>query len=358
MAAEDEGRTEEPSEYRIEKERKEGRVAKSQEISAALVILFAVLILVFLAKFIFAECMNIYRYFFERCAQADLSDKNMYSVFLSSFFKIILPITSIGILAGVIGNIVQTRGFLFSWKPIQPKFDKIIPRFGEYFKNTLFSGSGLFNLAKNFTKVLLICLVAYIFIRKDIFVLIQVIDNGQILQAIGKIASMAAQILIIVSVIFLLISIPDYFVQRREFREKLKMTKQEVKQEYKELEGDPEVKSRLRSMQQQLLKMNIPRAVKEADVVIANPTHYAVTLKYDMQQENSAPMMTAKGEDSTALYIRRLAEENNKPVIENRPVARELYTNLEVGDIIPEKYYRVIAEIYAQIKKEEITGNL
>ena len=174
-----------------------------------------------------------------------------------------------------------------------------------------------------------ICLVAYIFIRKDIFVLIQVIDNGQILQAIGKIASMAAQILIIVSVIFLLISIPDYFVQRREFREKLKMTKQEVKQEYKELEGDPEVKSRLRSMQQQLLKMNIPRAVKEADVVIANPTHYAVTLKYDMQQENSAPMMTAKGEDSTALYIRRLAEENNKPVIENRPVARELYTNLK-----------------------------
>ena len=352
MAAEDEGRTEEPSEYRIEKASKEGRVAKSQEISAALVILFAVLILVFLAKFIFSECMNIYKYFFQRCSEADLSDKTMYSVFLSSFLKIILPITSIGILAGVTGNIIQTRGFIFSWKPIQPKFDKILPHFGEYFKKTLFSGRGLFNIAKNFIKVILICVIGYIFIRKDIFVLIQIIDNGQILKAVGKIASMAAQILLFVAMMFLLISIPDYFVQRKEFRESLKMTKQEVKQEYKELEGDPEVKSKLRSMQQQLLKMNIPRAVKEADVVIANPTHYAVTLKYDEQAADSAPMMTAKGEDNTALYIRRLAEENNKPVIENRPVARELYSNLEVGDVIPEKYYRIIAEIYAQIKKK------
>ena len=161
---------------------------------------------------------------------------------------------------------------------------------------------------------------------------------------------MAAQILITVAVLFLALSIPDYFVQRHDFMEEMKMTKQEVKEEYKEMEGDPEVKSKLQQMQRQLLSQNIRQAVAESDVVIANPTHFAVALKYDTSVTDS-PMVNAKGEDNTALLIRRIAEENEVPVVENRPMARELYTNVKVGDIIPEIYYSTIAVIYSHLEK-------
>jgi flagellar biosynthetic protein FlhB len=133
--------------------------------------------------------------------------------------------------------------------------------------------------------------------------------------------------------------------------EEMKMTKQEVKEEYKEMEGDPEVKSKLQQMQRQLLSQNVRKAVAESDVVIANPTHFAVALKYDSSTSDSAPIMNAKGEDNQALLIRRIAEENSVPVVENRPVARELYTNVEVGDIIPEVYFTVLAEIYSHLEK-------
>ena len=209
---------------------------------------------------------------------------------------------------------------------------------------------GLFNVAKSFLKVGIIIFVAYLYIKKDLFVLIDIIDNGDVSGALGQVARMAAQILITVAVLFLALSIPDYFVQRHDFMEEMKMTKQEVKEEYKEMEGDPEVKSKLQQMQRQLLSQNVRKAVSESDVVIANPTHFAVALKYDSEIADS-PIVNAKGEDNNALLIRKIAEENNVPVVENRPVARELYTNVEVGDIIPEIYYSTIALIYSHLEK-------
>mgnify|MGYP003478693516 FL=1 len=130
----------------------------------------------------------------------------------------------------------------------------------------------------------------------------------------------------------------------------MKMTKQEVKEEYKEMEGDPEVKNRLKQMQQQLLANDVRRAVAESDVVITNPTHFAVALKYD-QEKTDSPMVNAKGEDNLAQTIKQIAKENDIPIVENRPVARELYTNLKVGDIIPQIYFNVIATIYSQLDK-------
>lgn len=351
MAAEDEGRTEEPSEYKLEKARKEGRVAKSAEVSSALVLLLTVVTLIFLGKWIFGQCIEIFKFYFTRSSNPDITDHNLYLSFLVFFCKIILPIGLVALIAGFLGNIIQTKGVVFSWKPIQPKFSNIVPHFGEFFRKTLFSGKGLFNVAKSLGKVLIIIIIAYILIKQDIFVLLEIIKNGQILNAIAKIAAMAAKLIIIVAVLFLAISIPDFFVQRKEFREQLKMTKQEVKEEYKELEGDPEVKSRLKQMQQQLLSQNIPKAVKEADVVIANPTHYAVSLNYD-SLKNEAPKVTAKGEDQTALFMRRIAEENDIPIVEDRPLARSLYTDTKIGDIIPEKYYRAISIVYTHLQEK------
>ena len=350
MAAEDDGRTEQASEYKLEKARKEGRVAKSQEISGALVLLFCVVTIVFLSKWIFSEIITIFKFFFTQCSNYNIKNPTFLPAFFDVFIKCVLPLGLISALAAVAGNIIQTRGFIFSLKPIEPKFSKIVPKFGEYFRKTIFSVKGLFNIAKSLGKVAVSCFVGYLYIKKDLFVLIDIIDNGNVAGALGQVAKMAAQILITVAVIFLAISIPDYFVQRHDFMEEMKMTKQEVKEEYKEMEGDPEVKSKLQQMQRQLLSQNIPKAVAESDVVVTNPTHFAVALKYDSAVAES-PMVNAKGEDQMALTIRRLAAENNIPVVENRPVARVLYTNLEVGDIIPEEYYSAIAVIYSHLEK-------
>lgn len=351
MAAEDEGRTEEPSETRLQKAREEGRVAKSQEIGSSLVLLLCVIVLVIMGKFIFSQCLQVYRFFFERVNDKNISYTSYLWAFFSFFLKIIIPIGIVSIIAGVLANIIQNKGFIYSWKPITPKFSNIVPKFGEYFRKTLFSGKGLFNIAKSIGKVALIILVAYINIKADLFVLIEIIRNGQILAAVGKIAWMAVKILLIVAVLFLIISIPDYFVQKKEFMESMKMTKQEQKQEYKELEGDPVMKSRLIQMQRQMLARDIRKAVAESDVVIANPTHFAVALKYDPVVDKP-PVVTAEGVDNQALYMRRLAKENDIPVVENRPLARLLYTELEVGDIIPNEYIRAVSSVYAYIMKE------
>ena len=350
MAAEDEGRTEQPSEYKLEKARKEGRVAKSQEISGALILLLCVVTIVFLSKWLFSEIITIFKFYFTQCSTYNVKNPAFLPAFFDVFIKCVLPIGLISAVSAIAGNIVQTRGFIFSLKPIEPKFSKIVPKLGEYFKKTIFSAKGLFNVAKSLGKVAVICFVGYLYIKKDLFVLIDIIDNGNVAGALGQVAKMAAQILITVAVIFLAISIPDYFVQRHDFMEEMKMTKQEVKEEYKEMEGDPEVKSKLQQMQRQLLSQNVRKAVSESDVVIANPTHFAVALKYDQTLANS-PMVNAKGEDNTALLISRIAEENDIPVVENRPVARVLYTNLEVGDIIPDIYFTVLAEIYSHLEK-------
>ncbi len=350
MAAEDEGRTEQPSEYKLEKARKEGRVAKSQEISGALVLLLCVVTIIFLSKWFFNEIVTIFKFYFTQCSTYDVKNPTFLPAFFNVFIKCVLPVGLISAVSAVMANIVQTRGFIFSLKPIEPKFSKIVPKIGEYLKKTIFSMKGLFNVAKSFLKVGIIIFVAYLYIKKDLFVLIDIIDNGDVAGALGQVARMAAQILITVAVLFLILSIPDYFVQRHDFMEEMKMTKQEVKEEYKEMEGDPEVKSKLQQMQRQLLSQNIRKAVSESDVVIANPTHFAVALKFDQTVANS-PMVNAKGEDENALTIRRIAEQNSVPVVENRPLARELYTNLEVGDIIPEEYFKILATIYAHLDK-------
>lgn len=350
MAAEDEGRTEEPSEYKLEKARKEGRVAKSQEVSGALILLLCAVTLIFLGKWLFSQLINVMVFYFNLTKNSDLQNPAIVSYFYDVFIKCVLPISLISAISAIAGNIIQTRGFIFSLKPIEPKISKIVPKVGEYLKKTIFSGKGLFNIVKSLMKVAIIIVVAYIYIKKDLFILCQIISNGQIASALGKIAVMAAKILITVAVIFLVISIPDYFVQKKDFMEEMKMTVQEVKEEYKEMEGDPEVKSRLMQMQRQILSQNIQKAVSESDVVITNPTHFAVALKYDQTSDNP-PMVNAKGQDQIALRIKTLARENNIPIVEDRPLARDLYTNIEVGDIIPKIYYEAIAVVYSHLDK-------
>jgi flagellar biosynthesis protein FlhB len=349
FAAEDEGRTEEPSEYKLERARKEGRVAKSPELSSSLVMLFTVALLVITGPSLLKLSAGVFLFYFNRCAGARVDDPDLVSAFFYFFFKMTLPIGIVGIIGGVAGNIIQNRGFIFSLKPIEPNFTKIIPKFGEYFRKTLFSFQGVFNVAKSIGKLIIIGAVSWFLIKRDIPLLLMTIQNGNIGGAVVYIAKMSAQLLVVSSIIFLVIAIPDYFVQRKEFMESMKMTKQEVKQEYKDMEGDPDIKYRLQQEQMKLLQQNMPKAVAESDVVITNPTHFAVALKYDRTIAERPPQVTAKGEDEVAFAMRRIANEHDIPVVENRPLARGLYTDTKVGDIIPETYLKAIALIYAHI---------
>lgn len=352
FSAEDEGRTEEPSYVKLDRARKEGRVAKSHELNSAVAFLLATVAFVILARTIFEQFIELCVFFFSRAGTGEFFSASNAAVFFRCFLRMVVPISVIGAVGGVLGNLIQNRGFLFSLKPISPKFSNVIPHIGKYLKKTVFSKQGIFNIFKSIGKVVIIAAAGYSMIKSDLPELLFFIQKGvSVNSCIGVIASMVLKLLVFAAIFFIVIAIPDYFVQRHEFIEQMKMTKQEVKQEYKEMEGDPEFKSHLEKAKQELLRRNIPKMVKESDVVITNPTHYAVALKYDTTVPNSAPQVNAKGEDELAQTIKRIARENDIPLVENRPLARGLYAETKVGDIIPEAYFKIISVIYSQLKK-------
>lgn len=344
--AEDEGRTEEASEHKIRKAREEGRVAKSQELNSGLVLLLPVIALIICAPWVLTNCIKVIRFYFDRCAESEFTDRGLAIAFFVYFLKMMLPVALTAIIAGIAGNIIQNKGFLFSTKPLEPKFSKILPKFGEYFRKTLFSAEGLFNVAKSIIKVAIIVVAAYVLIKGNIKTLMSLM-NVELGQAFAYVAGMSAKLLVIASIVFIIIAIPDYLVQRHQFMESLKMTKQEVKEEYKELEGDPLVKSRLRQRMHEMMQQSMPKLVAEADVVITNPTHFACAIRFD-KTKMSGPMLTAKGADALAQRMKEIARSNDVPIVENRPLARALY-KVEIGDIIPEEYYEALAKILAHV---------
>ncbi|HOT62343.1 MAG TPA: EscU/YscU/HrcU family type III secretion system export apparatus switch protein, partial [Treponemataceae bacterium] len=239
------------------------------------------------------------------------------------------------------------RGFIFSLKPIAPRLDKIAPNFARFFSRALFSAEGLFNLAKSLVKVAVVAGASYLSIKGEIPRLVSMLESG-LWPAVAFIASMTARLLLTAAVLFLAISIPDYIFQRRQFMESLKMSKQEVKEEYKQLEGDPLVKGRLRQRMREILSQNMAVNVPKADVVITNPTHYAVAMQWD-RATMRAPMLTAKGSDRLAQRIKEIARESGVPIVENKPLARALYAEVEIGDMIPDEYYQALAVILAKV---------
>jgi flagellar biosynthetic protein FlhB len=349
FAAEDEGRTEEPSEYKIRKAREEGRVAKSQELTGALVLLLPALAILFLAPSMLRTCVEMIRFFFSRAAELDpVKDRIIPRVFLSYLIRLALPITAVSMVSAIFANMVQT-GLLFTTKPLVPDFSKIVPRLGKYFQRTLFSMEGLFNFAKSVVKMAIIGGAAFFLIRAEIMKLAN-LQSAELWTSVALVASIAIRMLIVSALLLLVLSIPDFLFQRWQYRESLKMTRQEVKEERKMYEGDPQIKSRLRRRMQEIMTRNMMAAVPRADVVITNPTHFAVALEYHPELW-AAPRLTAKGEDEAALRIRRIAGQHGVPQVENKPLARTLYAEVEVGELIPEQYYEAIAVVLAGVQR-------
>ncbi|MCL1815954.1 MAG: flagellar biosynthesis protein FlhB [Treponema sp.] len=348
FAAEDEGRTEDPTEYKIRKAREEGRVAKSQELIAAMGLLFPALTILFLGSYILRTCMEMFRFFFTRLNEFRVDDGIAAGVFFQYLARLALPIMITAMAAAIFSNVIQV-GFLFATKPITPNFSKIVPRFGRYFQRTLFSMEGLFNFFKSLVKMAIIGTVAFVLIRSNIHRLANIQTMG-LWNGFTIVASLAAQMLIISAILLLLLSIPDMIFQRWQFKESLKMTRQEVKEERKMYEGDPHIRARIQRRMREFMGRNMAVNVAKADVVITNPTHFATALEYDEMTMN-APVLTAKGADEMAFRIRNIARENDVPMVENKPLARALYAEVEVGQNVPVIYWEAIAQILARVRQ-------
>lgn len=350
FAQDDENKTEDPSEYKKRKAREEGRVAKSQDLSAAIGLILTTGTLAVFAPYMLSNIREMLQWFLSVSIELDISRDAapVAAVFFRYFLRIMLPIVVVAFMAALFANLLQV-GFLFTTKPIKPDIKKVIPKFGQYFKRTLFSAEGLFNLVKSIGKVILIGVIVFININGEVPTLIRLFSSSM-WNSVNYIASLAMRIILQAALLMLAIAVPDYLFQKRQFKKQLMMTKQEVKEEHKMMEGDPLVKSRLRQRMQEILSRNMIANVPKADVVITNPTHYAVALEWRREQM-MAPVVSAKGLDEVALRIRAIANENNVPTVENRPLARALYAEAELGDPIPEQFYEAVAAVLAHVSK-------
>jgi flagellar biosynthetic protein FlhB len=345
--AEEEGRTEPPTEHKIQRLREEGQVSKSQELIGAVTLFLPALLLLFLAPYMLRTCVEMVRFFFLRAAELDpVKDALIVGAFFNYMARLSLPILAVAVFAAVFSNIIQV-GFQFTTKPITPDFSRVLPRLGQFFKR-IFSIEGVYNFFKSIVKMLIIGGVAFFLIRSDRYKLVNLHKAGVWL-GLTTVASLAIRLIIICAILLLLLSIPDILFQRWRFREKNKMSRQEMKEEMKMYEGDPQIRNRIRSRFRELLKQNIAAAIPRADVVITNPTHYAVALEYHKETMPDGPMVTAKGADEVAARIRKLAQENGVPMVENKHLARTLYQEVEVGDYIPEAYFTVVATILGRV---------
>jgi len=345
--AEAEGRTEQPTEHKLRKLREEGQVPKSQELVGAITLFLPAMLLLFLAPYILRTCVEMFRFFFLRAVELDpTKDAIIVGAFLTYLVRLALPILAVAVFAALLSNIVQV-GFMFATKPIIPDFSKVLPQFGKYFKR-IFSIDGLWDFGKSIVKMAIIGGVAYTMIRMNINILIN-LQKATLWQGLNTVASIAIRILITCALLLLVLSIPDLLFQRWRFRERNKMSRQEMKEEMKMYEGDPQIRSRIRSRFRELLKQNLAATVPRADVVITNPTHYAVALEYQWGTMSDSPMVTAKGADEVAARIRKLANDNGVPIVENKPLAQVLYKEVEVGEIIPYKYIHAIVEVYRKV---------
>ncbi|MGN0390403.1 MAG: flagellar biosynthesis protein FlhB [Wujia sp.] len=353
LFANDEGgeKTEEPTAKKIEDSRKEGQVAKSKELTSAVMLLVFFLCLRMFIGFVGERLVNVFPYFWGRIDEylsATFDDVRVWQIILDAIIYIAVTIAPFVIIAFVVAFLTQR--VQITWKvtakPMQPKLNKLNPISG--FKR-MFSKQSLFELVLSIFKIIVFTAVAYSIVKDNIGVFVTAYDLT-IKDCLGILFDLVINLGIKISVVYLVVALADLVFQRWKHKQDLKMTKQEVKDEYKNQEGDPKVKSQQRQRMQQAARRRMMQSVPEADVVITNPTHFAVALKYD-NTVSMAPVVVAKGADYLAFKIRDLAKEHNVEIVEDKPLARMLYANVEIGNEIPPELYQAVAEVLAYVYK-------
>jgi flagellar biosynthetic protein FlhB len=338
-------KTEPATPRKKEESRKKGQVAKSRELSSVAVLSAGVLYLYFGGMHMIEYLGMCIRSSFKTAYLCTDNIQDLISLAVSSVEKftwIALPVMVVTMIIALAVNVLQT-GFLFSVETLSPKASKINPLEGA---KRIFSRQSLVELAKSILKLIIVGSVAFSTLKNELNHMIPLVyqEKNQIFAVLGQ---SAFKVTIRCCVILAVLAILDFLYQRWDHEQKLKMTKQEVKDEYKHTEGDPMVKSRIRSIQREMARRRMMEAVPKADVVITNPTHLAVALRYD-QKNMPAPRIVAKGANMIAERIKNLAREHEIPIVEDKPLAQNLY-KLEIGEEIPTQFYQAVAEILAYV---------
>jgi len=340
-------KTEKATSKKRSEARNKGQVASSREVSSAVVLLTSLGVFYFAGAWMFWNLSEVITRVFQDIGTLRINTIDDASVFslevLNRLLAILIPFLLPLAILGLAANILQV-GFKFSTEAISPKFKKLNPISG---MKRFVSLKSMVELAKSILKILFIGTIAYLLVKSDMksFPLLVHQEVGQVLVFIARVS---LKICFFVCLALIILAIVDFFYQRWQYEEDLKMTKQEVKDEQKQTMGDPQVKSRIRSMQLEMARRRMMEAVPEADVVITNPTHFAIALKFNAE-EMIAPRVLAKGAGHVAQRIKEIATAHQIPLVEDKPLAQALYKMVELGDYIPAELYRAVAEVLAYV---------
>lgn len=343
-------RTEPATAKKLQDARKKGQVAKSKEVANAFGLLGLFLILKIWVGNIGIQFLELFSIVYRKIPETIvnwhgfLPENDMMIMCREMVIQTIIilaPVLIVALVMSLLADIIQIK-WLVTTDPLKPKFNKLNPLNG--FKRII-SVNSLVELVKAILKIGIISIVVYNFLN-DKWNYIFLLYDIPLMQAIQLAGELVTDLGIQIAVVYCIIAFADYIYQKMKFKNDMKMTKQEVKDEYKQQEGDPQVKGKIRGKMQEASRRRMMQNLPQADVVITNPTHYAVAIKYDPAVAD-APMVLAKGEDYLAAKIKEIAKENNIEIVENKPLARMLYANVDVGQMVPPELYQAVAEVLA-----------
>ncbi len=325
--------------------RKKGQVMQSREVTSNLILLITFIAIRVFGSFLYQEISSVFRVFLTGTSQYNLQEPaeamRIFSFVVFKILKMTAPFFIIVVLMGFLGSYVQI-GFLFTTETLKPKFSNLNPINGI---KRLFSVRSFFELLKSIAKVIIISWVAWSSIKSEFNDMMKLM-NLEIGPLIMYIINTSLDIAIKICFALLAVSIADYFFQWRRHEKDIRMSKQEIKEEYKQLEGNPEIKSRIKQKQREISMRRMLQEVPKADVVITNPTHFAVAIKYE-PEKMSAPYVVAKGADYMAQRIKQIAMDNKVHIMENKPLAQALFSTVDVGKAVPPELYKAVAEVLA-----------
>lgn len=343
-------KTEPATAKKLSDARKEGQVAKSREIANAFGILALFLVLKLWVGMMGNQLLDVFRHIYQKIPETvtfwhgSWPQNDIRIIFRQMLLEagfIMAPILLVGVLVAFLSDVIQV-GWHPTNKPMQPKFSKLNPVSG---LKRIFSVNSLMELLKSIAKIGLIIYISYSYL-KDKEQLLFSLYSMPLMQAVGLAAETVTDLGIRIAMVYMVIALADFAYQKFKFSRDMRMTKQEVKDEYKQQEGDPQIKGKIRQKMREVSQRRMMQNLPQADVVITNPTHYAVAIKYEPEVAD-APVVIAKGEDYLAARIKEVARDNHIEIVENKPLARMLYANVDVGQAVPPELYQAVAEVLA-----------
>ena len=339
-------KTEKATPKKRQDSRKKGQVAKSQDVNTAIILFFVFMLFIVFGSFMGKTLTGLYTYSFTEFIHWELTASNIQQIFFQATIeavKVVLPVMGVALFAAFLANYIQI-GFLFSTEPIKFDLKKIDPIKGI---KRIFSVRALVEFLKSIFKIIAIGTVCFIVIwmnKDEMFML----SFKNLNEAISFFGQMLIWMGIATALVLMFLSVFDYLYQRYDYEKNIRMSKKDVKDEYKTIEGDPLIRSRIKEKQRQFATQRMMSEVPKADVIITNPTHFSIALKYD-EEVGEAPIVVAKGIDYVALKIREIAKANDVAIVENKWLARNLYQSVEINEEIPEEYFQAVAEVLAYV---------